>query len=608
MGGSIYRVSFLLNKISMKKKHIKIPKFWIGIPPWIILGTVLILLPIFSYMTIENINRQKESTTKLLVEKGAALIRSFEAGTRTGMMGMMGMQKGGFQIQRLLMETAQQPDIVNILVADAKGTILAHNDPSMIGESYGQELDLKRISCSQNLEWRRVSDRNGSVAFEVFRKFSPTRGPMQRHHGRGRSRNGKQGWKAHTTPEGITVDTAQVIFVGLDMAPVEAARKDDVRHAIVMAAILLLIGFGGTVSLFLAQAYRSTKASLSIVRAFSDNLVENMPIGLIATNADNRIVSFNQTAESILQTSASHVILKKPRERLPRAIWEIIERLKSKRNLIQQEIDCPTKKGKSIPLEVIGSSLEGEEKARLGDILLFRDLSEIQHLKKEIERSARLASIGKLAAGVAHEIRNPLSSIKGFATYFKERYRKVPEDQKTAEIMIQEVERLNRVITQLLEFARPMDIHKRLTSLGVLVEDSLKLIEGDLSRKGLKADVHIASDMPELKIDPDKFKQVLLNLYLNAIDAMEKGSTLTVEARQEEDTRGVQITISDTGKGIEEEDLPHIFDPYFTTKSSGTGLGLAIVHKIIESHGGKIRVNSQTGIGTDVIIWLASPG
>lgn len=572
------------------------------------MGTVLILLPIFSYMTIENINRQKESTTKLLVEKGAALIRSFEAGTRTGMMGMMGMQKGGFQIQRLLMETAQQPDIVNILVTDAKGTILAHNDPSKIGKSYGQGLDLKRISRSQNIEWRRVSDQNGSVVFEVYRKFSPTRGPMQRHHGRGRSRTGKQGWNVHTTPEGITDDTAQVIFVGLDMAPVEAARKDDVRHAIVMAAILLLIGFGGTVSLFLAQAYRSTRASLSRVRAFSDNLVENMPIGLIATNADNRIVSFNQTAESILQTSASHIILKKPQESLPRAIWEIIDRLKTERHLIQQEIDCPTKEGNSIPLEVIGSSLEGEEKTHLGNILLFRDLSEIQHLKKEIERSARLASIGKLAAGVAHEIRNPLSSIKGFATYFKERYRKVPEDQKTAEIMIQEVERLNRVITQLLEFARPLEIHKKLTSLRVLVQDSLKLIEGDINRKELKVEVHIASQIPEVKIDPDKFKQVFLNLYLNAIDAMEKGSTLSVEARQGEGTRGVQITISDTGKGIEEEDLPHVFDPYFTTKSSGTGLGLAIVHKIIESHGGKIRVNSRTGIGTDVIIWLAFPG
>jgi two-component system sensor histidine kinase HydH len=248
--------------------------------------------------------------------------------------------------------------------------------------------------------------------------------------------------------------------------------------------------------------------------------------------------------------------------------------------------------------------LEGEKGALLGNVVLFRDLSEIQHLKKEIERSQRLASIGKLAAGVAHEIRNPLSSIKGFATYFKERYHKVPEDQKTAEIMIQEVERLNRVITQLLEFARPMDIHSKPTSFQVLVQDSLKLVEGDLSRKDLKVNILIPSDIPEIMIDPDKFKQVLLNLFLNAVDAMEKDGTLSVEVGRDEAPRGIRITISDTGRGIKEEDLPHIFDPYFTTKSSGTGLGLAIAHKIIESHGGKISVHSRAEMGTHVTISL----
>lgn len=598
--------SVLLDETSMKKHNRKIGKFWIGVPPWLILGAVLILLPIFAFMTIENIHRQKESTTKLLLEKGAALIRSFEAGTRTGMMGMMGMQKGGFQIQRLLMETAQQPDIANIVIVDARGIVLAHNDPSKIGTSYGEALDLRRISRSQNLEWRRVSNGSGSVVFEVYRQFSPARRPMQRHHRRMMDSTGQTGWKGHMAPKGDAGDSAQVIFVGLDMGPVEAARKEDVRHAVVMAAILLLIGFAGTVSLFLAQAYRSTKSSLSRVKAFSDNLVETMPVGLIATDTDNRIVSFNQTAESVLEQSAPNVLLKKPNESLPQAIWEFIDRLKAENFLIQTEMDCPIKKGKSIPLEVIGSLLEGEEGVQLGYVVLFRDLSEIQHLKKEVERRERLAAVGKLAAGVAHEIRNPLSSIKGFATYFKERYRSVPEDQKTAEIMIQEVERLNRVISQLLEFARPMDIHKKLTSLRPLVEDSLKLIEGDLSRKGLKVDVSIASDMPEVLIDPDKFKQVFLNLFLNAVDAMEKDGTLSVEARRAEVPGSLQITISDTGRGIQEKDLPRIFDPYFTTKSSGTGLGLAIVHKIIESHGGKIRVHSQAGKGTRATISIAS--
>jgi two-component system sensor histidine kinase HydH len=257
---------------------------------------------------------------------------------------------------------------------------------------------------------------------------------------------------------------------------------------------------------------------------------------------------------------------------------------------------------KTIPMEVIASFLEDEGGEFLGHVILFRDLSEIRHLKREVERSQRLASIGKLAAGIAHEIRNPLSSIKGFATYFKERYKEVPEDQETAEIMIQEVERLNRVIGQLLEFARPMSIKKKPTSLGALVQDSLKMIEGDAHRKGINVHVKSVSDMEEVSIDADRMKQVFLNVYLNALEAMESGGTLSVELHRDDAANNIEIAISDTGTGIKEEDLPHIFDPYFTTKSSGTGLGLAIVHKIIESHGGTVRVQSQHDTGTTVTI------
>jgi two-component system sensor histidine kinase HydH len=540
------------------------------------------------------------------VEKGAALIRSFEAGTRTGMMSMMGMQGGGFQVQRLLMETAQQPDIVTILVSDVKGTILAHSNPSKIGKTYGIGSDLRRISRSQNVLWRQVSGQNGAEIFEVFRRFSPTHGHMQRHHRRMMGMMNKEWWQVHMTPEGATGDAAQVIFVGLDMGPVEAARKQDVRHAIIMALILLLIGFAGIVSLFLAQAYRSTRTSLSRVKAFSDNLVENMPIGLIAVDTVGKIASFNQTAESILHTSSEKVVMKSPQEVLPPPMWELIDRLKTDTRFIDEEIECPITNRKSIPLEVIATTIEGGTGTFLGHVILFRDLSEIQHLKKEIERSQRLASIGKLAAGIAHEIRNPLSSIKGFATYFKERYREVPEDQNTAEIMIQEVERLNKVITQLLEFARPMKIKQNQTSLQALAEQSLKMIEGEAYRKGVKLALKSSPDVEEIMVDPDRFKQVFLNLFLNALESMEKGGSLSIEIRRDKKARNIQVIISDTGKGIKEGDLAHIFDPYFTTKSSGTGLGLAIVHKIIESHGGKISVQSQTGKGTKVTILLFS--
>jgi two-component system sensor histidine kinase HydH len=388
------------------------------------------------------------------------------------------------------------------------------------------------------------------------------------------------------------------------MEPVETARKEDTRHTIVMGLILLLIGFAGVVSLFLAHAYRTTRTSLSRVRAFSDSLVENMPIGLLAIDSDGKIASFNETAESILQISSREALWKTPRTILPQPFLEILDKLKSGRYFIEKEIEYPLKNGQSIPMEIIATVLKEDKGAFLGHVILFRDMSEVKQLKDEIARNERLASIGRLAAGVAHEIRNPLSSIKGFATYFKERYRNIPEDQKTAEIMIQEVERLNRVIGQLLEFASPMNIVRKPTFLHALVQHSLKMIEADAHRKGITIDTNISPDIKEAFIDPDKIEQVFLNLYLNAFEAMENGGTLSVKIREDEKAGTIRIIISDTGTGIKDEDLGRVFDPYFTTKSTGTGLGLAIVHKIIESHDGEVRVESRPGEGTTVTILL----
>jgi two-component system sensor histidine kinase HydH len=572
-------------------------KSWVNIPPWIILGAVLILVPLFVLMTLQSINRQKENTAKLLVEKGAALIRSFEAGARTG---MMGMRWGGMHLQRLLTETARQADIVYLLVTDVNGTILAHNDVSKIGKSYASDLDLKRLAGSASVEWRHVSSQKDSPIFEVFRQFSPTRGHVRTHH---RMMGGD--WsQPHLGPKGSSGEVGQIIFVGLDMEPVEAARKADARHTVLMALTLLLIGFAGIVSLFLAQAYRTTRSSLSRVKAFSDNVVENVPIGLVAIDAQRRIASFNQAAETILKAPSTELLSKEIEVALPEPLWKLIDQLKTGPRLIEKEIECPLTGGKTIPLEVIATFLQEESGVFLGHVILFRDLSEIRHLKEEIERNQRLAAVGRLAAGVAHEIRNPLSSIKGFATYFKERYREVPEDQKTAEIMIQEVERLNRVIGQLLEIARPVRIQKKPTSLRTLIRHSLKMIKGDTLEKGIRIDLNISPEIGEVLVDPDRIKQVLLNLYLNAIEAMELGGTLSVEVLQDKDSKNVQLLVSDTGTGIREQDLTHIFDPFFTTKSSGTGLGLAIVHNIIDSHRGEVRVTSRLGKGTMVRIVL----
>jgi two-component system, NtrC family, sensor histidine kinase HydH len=577
---------------------------WIAVPPWIILGAVFILVPIFLFWTVQSIRKQKEGMTLLMLEKGAALIRSFEAGTRTGMMGMMGMRGGGgFQLQRLLTETAEQPDVVYLLVTDTEGTILAHSDQARVGQTYGKDLDLERISHSEKVEWRLVSALPGSETFEVFRRFAPIRIPGRGLYGKRMMERWPQEPSALKEWEG---GRGMVIFLGLDMGPLDEARKRDMRQALITALVLLLIGFAGIVLLFLGQAYRSTRSSLTRIKAFSDKVVESMPIGLLALDPEGHIASLNQAAGHVLRLPGP-ILGRKAEEAIPPRLFEMIRELGSGKKVTAGELDCPVAGGGVVPLDVIVSTLEGEDGSFLGTILLFRDMTEVQDLRREVETSRRLASLGRLAAGIAHEIRNPLSSIKGFATYFKERYRDVPEDQSTAEIMVKEVDRLNRVITDLLEFARPMTIQKKPASLRALIQHSLNTIRQQALEKGIQIQAGLPADPTEIPMDPDKINQVLLNLYLNALEATAPGGTLSVELAHARDGKGIRIAVKDTGAGIRREDLAHVFDPYFTTRPSGTGLGLAIVHKIMESHRGEVRVESEPGRGTTVILSLPGP-
>ena len=580
-------------------------RFWAGVPPWVLIGAVAVLLPVIVFITVENINRQKEKSIQLLLEKGAALIRSFEAGTRTG---MMGMQWGGFQLQQLLSETAQQPDIVYLMVTDDNGKVLAHNIPEQIGTGYGSQLNLKEIAQSNSLLWRQIPGPDGKNVFEVYRKFIPVgpprgKGMMQRHM-RMMGRESQAPWRSN---ENIS-DSPQIIFVGLDMSPIEEARKADVRHALIMGSILLLVGFAGFTLLFLVQSYQTTRASLSRIKAFSDTVVENLPIGLLALDPQGKVATFNSSAASILRLPAGQVIGEEAGRIIPAELLREINHSKNQDGIIEKEIECKTAEGKFVPLEIGASSLKDENNLFLGNILLFKDLTEVRALRKEVARSQRLASVGRLAAGVAHEIRNPLSSIKGFATYFKERYPDKPDDQQTADIMIQEVDRLNRVVGQLLEFARPISMKTRRISLQTLLKDSVKLIEDRAVEKNISVHTQCSVPVDEAWGDPDRINQILLNLYLNAIEAMESGGELKVGFASDGDGRQLIITVSDTGCGINPENLSQIFDPYFTTKSSGTGLGLAIAHNVLEAMGGSIKVESKPEMGTTFKITIPFSG
>jgi len=578
------------------------------VSPLLPVGVLLILLPIFTFMTLDRLERQKEFFTQQLLEKGTALVRTFEAGTRTG---MVTMRWGAPRIQAMVFETALQPEVVYVMIVSREGKILAHSDMDKVGRDMGDMPRLEDISPDPGRILYRIkpSDEEGEV-FEVYKRFVPVRREGL-HRGRMRAMQ-MSGDLPRESPEGqecrdwsrpylenqrndLPEPAEHYIFAGLSMKKERLAKERFLKETLFRGVLFFILGCAGMIALLAFQAYRAAKASLTQVKAFSDQVIQNMPSGLVTVDRENRITSMNQTARDILGPDLV---------RLFPEMTDLIKEMEDSRKQVNRDIDLEIAPGRRVFLDITASPVRAFENEITGYIFLFRDLTQISELKKQVETNRRLAAIGKLAAGVAHEIRNPLSSIKGFATYFGKRFEKNEDDRETALIMVKEVDRINRSITQLLEFAKPLAVEKKEVDLREMIDHSLKLIHHDLEQKGIKTEVSLETRKTLIYTDGDRMNQVLLNLYINAVAALEKGGTLTVSVKDTDRKDGVEIRVKDNGTGIDEAFLDQIFDPYVTSRPTGTGLGLSIVHRIIENLGGSIRVESKKGRGTCFIINL----
>jgi two-component system sensor histidine kinase HydH len=459
-------------------------RFLFNVSFWIIIGAIAVMATVSAVMTLAHFQRQKEQAVDLLVEKGATLIRSFEAGLRT----QPGVKNETFRMQKLLMETAQQPDIDYIIVADSGGNVLADSDPAQVGDKYGLDLDIRSLALSRDIRWRQVANPEGASTFEVYSGFFPQERIAQGiPPGQNKSKDKK---------------TDMIIFVGFNMAAIEKADSEDTRNTIIIALILLLIGSSAIIFLFLVQAYRLTRTSLSRITIFSEALVKNMPIGLIALDDQGKVVTCNEKARAVLEVACSDALGREAMTILPEPLKKILVELPASGGFLERDIQLISSEGKENIWETVAAGLM-DEGITTGRILLLRDVTAIREMENEVNRSRHLNSIGSLAAGVAHEIRNPLSSIKGFAVYFKERLSGNKEDEQTADVMIAETERLNRVISQLIEFARPLELKKEKVQFVELVQHTIKLIATDVQKNKISVEIDAAVEMPAVEVESE---------------------------------------------------------------------------------------------------------
>jgi two-component system sensor histidine kinase HydH len=357
----------------------------------------------------------------------------------------------------------------------------------------------------------------------------------------------------------------------------------------------------GVVSLFWAQSYTRSRKLLSDINAISSEMINNLPEGVILTDNNLNIRYLNKNAETILGVSARDVIGHTPEQTLPTTITALDVSESGNDQVLEKEIRIERPGRHALPASVIATEVVTTDGMFVGHMYILKDLSQIKQLQLEVQKKDKLAVIGNLAAGVAHEVRNPLSSIKGYASYFKTLFAEDSENRAAAEVLVNETERLNRVITELLEISRPSDIKLQEVDIQTVFDTTLRLIHSDANQlDNIEISLDISDDLKSMVIDADRFVQVLMNVYLNSIQAMPDGGVLSTTVVSKNDH--IEIVITDTGTGMTEDIRRQIFNPYFTTKTTGTGLGMAIVHKIIEAHKGEIRVVSKEGNGTEITI------
>ncbi len=322
---------------------------------------------------------------------------------------------------------------------------------------------------------------------------------------------------------------------------------------------------------------------------FHSEVIENIPSGLFTTDLDGRITFINKAGEQIIGQAKEYLLMKNIKEVFP-------------------FLELPLKLGrhngeviKDGQKQYIGMNISMNRDSTgkaLGFIGTFQDLTNIIRMEEEIKRKDRLAAIGELSANIAHEIRNPLASIKNSIEMLREGV--LPEEtrKRLMEIAIKEMDRLNSIVTDFLMYSNPRPLEKRVVNLAEVVNSVAEMINTDTNikiKKDIQCDIFV-------NVDEHKIRQLLWNILINAVQASRPGGTVELTLKDTGDY--CNIKVRDYGVGIKEEDREKIFYPFYSTKKEGTGLGLAIAYRIVEEHNGRIEVSSEPGKGTEFSIFL----
>ena len=338
------------------------------------------------------------------------------------------------------------------------------------------------------------------------------------------------------------------------------------------------------------------------------NLVQASIDGIIANDMSGNILIFNEGAANILGYEPEEIVGKIKVDQLyPPGLAREVKRLiynpayGGVGALENYETAVLHRNGSPVPIW-LSARLLTEEGREIGIVGYFRDLRERRRLEAELRRNERLATLGQMVAHISHEIKNPLLLIGGFARHLERLSEWPPEVRRKLHLIHEEVQRLERFLDDLASFTRAGSPQPISGDLVAVIQEVAELMEDGFSEKGVSFRLQAQPDIPCLRFDPGQIRQVLINIFKNALEAMSQGGLLMVRVEIRQDY--LWLTVKDTGQGILPEHLPTLFTPFFSTKEKGTGLGLTISRGLVEQHRGEIRIESEINRGTTCIIRL----
>lgn len=347
------------------------------------------------------------------------------------------------------------------------------------------------------------------------------------------------------------------------------------------------------------------------IQTYLYSILESMENGVIGIDIDGVITHFNRAASAVTGYDVKSVIGKKFVDAFVNnsgSEFSLIQLLKTGHELKRDEKVFWHKDGHPVPISYQTALLKDSSGKCIGAVEIFSDISKIKALEEEMHQAKTMAALGEMSATVAHEIRNPLGAMGMWAGLLERDLTSDDPRKKTLGKIIEGLSRLNKIVSNLLVYTRPVKSEFRRVKLSQILEEIVDFIQIEIERLGIKTEINkkLNDDGVYVLADPEKIGQIVMNLCFNAIQAMADGGTLTVAVENDIHKNGgfTSFLINDTGCGIEKENISKIFDPFFTTKENGTGLGLAIVKKLVESHSGYIDIKSEIGKGTTVRVFI----